>query len=148
MTITRVKLENFTVFENLDLEPSPGINALVGANGTGKTHLMKVCYAACYISKFLETIPFIRKLGSVCFFRQITPENRLGRLVNRVTVEIRAARIEGNSLGISRNRIAYRSLPNQLGRSRCPSNGVVERLITGTVRPFRSRLYPAKRYAG
>ena len=45
MTITRVKLENFTVFESLDLEPSPGINVLVGANGTGKTHLLKVCYA-------------------------------------------------------------------------------------------------------
>ena len=45
MTITRVKLENFTVFESLDLEPSPGINVLVGANGTGKTHLMKVCYS-------------------------------------------------------------------------------------------------------
>lgn len=45
MTITRIKLENFTVFESLDLEPSPGINVLVGANGTGKTHLMKVCYA-------------------------------------------------------------------------------------------------------
>ena len=49
MTITRVKLENFTVFESLDLEPSPGINVLVGANGTGKTHLMKVCYAACFL---------------------------------------------------------------------------------------------------
>ena len=46
MTITRIKLANFTVFESLDLEPSPGINVLVGANGTGKTHLMKVCYAA------------------------------------------------------------------------------------------------------
>ena len=44
MTITRVKLQNFTVFESLALEPSPGINVLVGANGTGKTHLMKVCY--------------------------------------------------------------------------------------------------------
>ena len=49
MTITRVKLENFTAFESLDLEPSPGINVLVGANGTGKTHLMKVCYAACFL---------------------------------------------------------------------------------------------------
>ena len=28
------------------LEPSPGINVLLGANRTGKTHLMKVCYAA------------------------------------------------------------------------------------------------------
>ena len=33
------------------LELSPGINVLVGANGTGKTHLMKVCYAACEVSK-------------------------------------------------------------------------------------------------
>lgn len=51
MTLTRVKLEHFTAFDHLDLELSPGINVLVGANGTGKTHLMKVCYAACDVSK-------------------------------------------------------------------------------------------------
>ena len=51
MTLTRVRLERFTAFEELDLELSPGINVLVGANGTGKTHLMKVCYAACEVSK-------------------------------------------------------------------------------------------------
>ena len=51
MTLTRVKLERFTAFDHLDLELSPGINAFVGANGTGKTHLMKVCYAACDVSK-------------------------------------------------------------------------------------------------
>ena len=63
MTITRIKLENFTVFESLDLEPSPGINVLVGANGTGKTHLMKVCYAACEITKNQKL--FTRKLTNV-----------------------------------------------------------------------------------
>ena len=51
MTITRLKLEWFTAFESLDLEPSPGVNVLVGASGTGKTHLMKVAYAACEASK-------------------------------------------------------------------------------------------------
>ena len=51
MTITRLKLERFTAFEALDIKPSPGINVLVGANGTGKTHLMKVAYAACDVSK-------------------------------------------------------------------------------------------------
>ena len=51
MTLTRVRLERFTAFEELDLELSPGINVLVGANATGKTHLMKVCYAACEVSK-------------------------------------------------------------------------------------------------
>ena len=51
MTITRLKLERFTAFEALDIKPSPGINVLVGANGTGKTHLMKVAYAACDVAK-------------------------------------------------------------------------------------------------
>lgn len=55
MTLTRVQLKNFTAFAELDLELSPGINALVGTNGTGKTHLMKVCYAACEISRTNES---------------------------------------------------------------------------------------------
>ena len=46
MPITRTTLKRFTAFEDLDISFSPGINVLVGENGTGKTHLMKVCYAA------------------------------------------------------------------------------------------------------
>lgn len=46
MALTKVKFERFTAFKDLEVEFSPGINALVGANGTGKTHLMKACYAA------------------------------------------------------------------------------------------------------
>ena len=76
MTITRVKLENFTVFESLDLEPSPGINVLVGANGTGKTHLLKVCYAACgtVVSGHRRNLPDRNKAKSehVAAFRQVT----------------------------------------------------------------------------
>ncbi len=78
MTITRVKLENFTVFERLDLEPSPGINVLVGANGTGKTHLMKVCYAACDVSIAEKSLA--GKLVSVFLPSGHTAE-RLGRLI-------------------------------------------------------------------
>ena len=51
MTLTSVKLQHFTAFEDLTVQFSPGINAFIGANGTGKTHLMKVCYAACDVSK-------------------------------------------------------------------------------------------------
>ena len=47
MPVTKIKLERFTAFKDLEVEFSPGINALVGGNGTGKTHLMKACYAAC-----------------------------------------------------------------------------------------------------
>ena len=49
MTLTKVKLERFTAFSNLELDLSPGVNILIGANGTGKTHLMKACYAVCDI---------------------------------------------------------------------------------------------------
>ncbi len=77
MTLTRVRLERFTAFKKLDLALSPGINVLVGENGTGKTHLMKVCYAACDISKTRAS--FADKLIDV-----FLPSGRvLGRLVKR-----------------------------------------------------------------
>ena len=82
MAITRVKLENFTVFKSLDLEPSPGINVLVGANGTGKTHLMKVCYAACDVSK--SDASLAGKLVSA-FLPSGARSDRLSRLINRVS---------------------------------------------------------------
>ena len=77
MTITRLKLQRFTAFEDLDFKPSRGINVLVGANGTGKTHLMKVAYAACDVSKTGDN--FAEKLTRV-----FMPSGRsIGRLVKR-----------------------------------------------------------------
>jgi energy-coupling factor transporter ATP-binding protein EcfA2 len=77
MGLTRVKLENFTAFKELDLEFSPGINVFLGDNGTGKTHLMKVCYAACDVSKPGKS--FADKLIDL-----FLPSGRaLGRLANR-----------------------------------------------------------------
>ena len=43
--IDKLSLQNFTVFEELDLNFSPGVNILIGENGTGKTHLLKLLYA-------------------------------------------------------------------------------------------------------
>lgn len=44
--LTGIKIENFTAFDNLEVKLSEGINVLIGANGTGKTHLMKLLYGA------------------------------------------------------------------------------------------------------
>ena len=77
MTITRLKLQRFTAFEDLDFKPSPGINVLVGANGTGKTHLMKAAYAACDVSRTGNNLA--EKLTRV-----FMPSGRsIGRLVKR-----------------------------------------------------------------
>jgi energy-coupling factor transporter ATP-binding protein EcfA2 len=38
-------LKDFTVFGDANFEFSPGLNVLIGANGTGKTHVLKVLYS-------------------------------------------------------------------------------------------------------
>lgn len=45
MSIKNVKISNFTVFKNIDINLASGINVIIGENGTGKTHLMKRMYA-------------------------------------------------------------------------------------------------------
>lgn len=75
--ITRFKASNFTVFTDLDVEFTSGINVFIGENGTGKTHLMKAVYAAgCLIDKKIDT-PLDRKINGV-----FAP-NSIGRLVHR-----------------------------------------------------------------
>lgn len=39
-----LKVSNFTVFGNVEFEFSPGLNVIVGENGTGKTHVLKLGY--------------------------------------------------------------------------------------------------------
>ncbi len=77
MSITRIKLTNFTAFKHIDLEFSDGMNILIGANGTGKTHIMKVIYSACDITKTHKS--FLEKLVNVF----LPSKRRLGRLVRR-----------------------------------------------------------------
>lgn len=89
MTLTQVNLKRFTAFSDLSIDLSPGINVLVGANGTGKTHLMKVCYAACEASR--PDVHFMEKLVRVF----LPPGRRPGRLVkqqvgrSKAVVEVR-----------------------------------------------------------
>ncbi|MCY4346510.1 MAG: AAA family ATPase [Aestuariivita sp.] len=85
-----LKVKNFTVFRDIDLKFADGLNVIIGANGTGKTHLLKLPYAAMAMSaeqgrtrdepptKSLLQTRIAEKLSGV--FR---PEERLGRLVNR-----------------------------------------------------------------
>lgn len=51
MALNKVAIENFTAFKRLDLAFNPGVNVLIGDNGTGKTHLMKLLYSACSITQ-------------------------------------------------------------------------------------------------
>lgn len=46
-----MKVKNFTVFSEADFRFAAGLNVIVGENGSGKTHVMKVAYAAMAASR-------------------------------------------------------------------------------------------------
>ena len=77
MPLKRMEAVNFTVFEDIKIPFSKGLNVLVGENGVGKTHIMKVAYVACQASK--HDVSFAQKTTMI--FRP--DQSSIGRLVNR-----------------------------------------------------------------
>lgn len=65
------------MFEDITIPFSKGLNVLVGENGVGKTHIMKLAYAACQASK--HDVSFSQK--TTMLFRP--DQSSIGRLVNR-----------------------------------------------------------------
>ena len=77
MPLTRIKAEKFTVFEDIEIPFGKGLNVLVGENGVGKTHIMKLAYAACQAVK--HDVSFSYK--TTMLFRP--DQSSIGRLVKR-----------------------------------------------------------------
>lgn len=76
--LKKIKLKKFTAFEHLEIGFSPGINILIGENGTGKTHILKAAYSAC---EFVESEGgFAQKINNVF----CPSAKQIGRLVKRV----------------------------------------------------------------
>ena len=42
--IEKIKIENLTVFEDLEIDVNYPVNVFIGDNSTGKTHLLKFIY--------------------------------------------------------------------------------------------------------
>lgn len=77
MKYTNVSVHNYTVFDDHDFDFCDGINVLLGKNGTGKTHLMKLMYSAGIAAK--GRISFADKL-----VKTMLPLNgQISRLVSK-----------------------------------------------------------------
>ena len=72
IVIEKIKIENLTVFEDLEINTNFPINVFIGENGTGKTQLLKFIYLACFgpvtflDSKTSTAYPFAKKLLGRC----------------------------------------------------------------------------------
>jgi AAA15 family ATPase/GTPase len=45
--LKKLEVTNFTVFQKISIEFGGGIDIIIGENGAGKTHLLKILYACC-----------------------------------------------------------------------------------------------------
>lgn len=79
MHIKSLRLKNFTVFDNFQLDVVSGINIFVGENGTGKTHLLKAVYAACECSRNKNSVDDLLR----CFKENQQEGNLLKNKSNR-----------------------------------------------------------------
>lgn len=77
MIIKKIKLENYTVFEDQQIEFCPGINIFIGENGTGKTHILKTLYSAC--QSVSKKTSFSHKLVST----MLPDDYKISRLITR-----------------------------------------------------------------
>lgn len=77
MPLQKIDINNFTVFTDLHISFSDGINVFIGQNGVGKTHIMKILYSACKAAS--PKISFPQKMVH-CFYPD---EHKIGRLVRR-----------------------------------------------------------------
>ena len=77
MPLGRLKLSDFSAFKASELEFVDGLNVFVGANGTGKTHILKLMYAM--VEAHRSGTPLELKLAGV-----FKPEDdQIGRLARR-----------------------------------------------------------------
>ena len=85
-----LRTRDFAVFKEADLTFARGLNVIVGANGTGKTHLLKLPYAAMAMSaeegrkrSAAPTKTLLQTRIAEKIFGVFRPEDHLGRLVHR-----------------------------------------------------------------
>ena len=85
-----LRIRDFTVFKGADLTFAPGLNVIVGANGTGKTHLLKLPYAVMAMGaeegrkrSAAPTKTLLQTRIAEKIFGVFRPEEHLSHLVHR-----------------------------------------------------------------
>ncbi len=91
-----VKFENFTVLPSAHFDFSTGINAFVGENGTGKTHLLKAAYCLNHAFSALKSKPFYftKNRTDVYFEERLISLFQTDKLINLIRRGKSESRIE------------------------------------------------------
>ncbi|MFZ4506984.1 MAG: AAA family ATPase [Fimbriimonas sp.] len=80
-------LEEFTAFQRAEFSFVPGVNAIIGENGTGKTHILKALYAA--------QLTWLKNGGQERLGSVFQLEDSLAGLVRSGGIKSKSARVSG-----------------------------------------------------
>lgn len=85
--LSELDISNFTAFQNAKFKFSPGLNVVIGSNGIGKSHVLKLAYSVAKTSfnqqnMVSQSKPVWQKAIAEDLIRIFRPEN-LGRLTRR-----------------------------------------------------------------
>lgn len=112
MIIDKIHIQNFTVFEDVEIQLNEGINVFIGQNGTGKTHLLKLIYGIRPVTKtkfFNEEIsmPLFRSHvdrlinDKNCYVGTVWGENIDSNIVSCVEIEFKNSTLENLEYSIN-----------------------------------------------
>ena len=94
--LTQITISNFTAFSKLKLVFSRGLNIIIGENSTGKTHLLKLLYAALNVTQ--PPLQGREAAFPLKVLRVFMPDkSRIGRLVRFGSAQTTVAVLRGDS---------------------------------------------------
>ena len=89
-----LEIKNFTVFEEVKLEFSPGLNVVIGENGTGKSHLLKLGYSIMLIG--LDEMSESARSDNVGIYKLLSNVFKFESLLNLLSHSAKVANFEIN----------------------------------------------------
>jgi len=107
--IDRLQIQNLTTMSRLEIDISPKMNVIIGANGMGKTHLLKAAYGLSSVANDLQiqktlAVEESRRHATEKITRLFRPmDNKLGRLHRwgqKEDTEISATWADGTSFAM------------------------------------------------
>lgn len=116
--IENLNIKNFTVFENANINFSPKINIIIGENGSGKSHLLKLIYSLYSNNKSVEyskdtKLDELEKLITNNLLKLFLPlDNKLWKL--RKTNSVGQAEIEAGFADGSRLKFGFNTNSKQI----------------------------------
>lgn len=146
--VQSLSLKNFTAFEKATFEFCPGINVLIGANATGKSHVMKMIYTILKVCEIANQ----RQISSMQEFEDIDDviyiklggvfRNGIDKLIRRDSYD------EDLEQGYTFINLKYEGMNIELGLGvKWPINNIFYKQNSKIVPPYSTPIYlPAQEF--